>query len=183
MPAGGAAWKAVDAGVSRCCPRPVSSSSCSCPRAKTPDTVVRNRGADHFRALLDNAKPVGEYFLESPSGRGRRRSSRRTGIARRTRGASHSPVATRRVAGCPRYRSRRSCSHGGIGCRPGCGHGVGDQPRIGVPVENRTNQGQGIGNKPLLKYVVQYPQLIEGHGCRSARRPLRTRQTQVCWPM
>ena len=35
------------------------------PEGEDPDTVVRSQGRTHFEALIDAAKPVGEYFLES----------------------------------------------------------------------------------------------------------------------
>ena len=35
------------------------------PEDEDPDTVVRRHGRAHFEALIDAAKPVGEYFLES----------------------------------------------------------------------------------------------------------------------
>ena len=57
-----AAWKAVDAAF------PVLSAGrrlgfVFLPDGEDPDTVVRSRGSTHFESLLDNAVPVGEYFL------------------------------------------------------------------------------------------------------------------------
>ena len=59
----GAAWKAVDAAF------PVLSETRQLkfvflPEGEDPDTIVRDRGQEYFRGLLDNSVPVGEYFLD-----------------------------------------------------------------------------------------------------------------------
>ena len=59
----GAAWKTVDAAF------PVLSGTRQLkfvflPEGEDPDTVVRTRGQEHFQGLLDDAVPVGEYFLD-----------------------------------------------------------------------------------------------------------------------
>ena len=156
----GAAWKAVDAAF------PVLSETRQLkfvflPESEDPDTVVRNRGADHFRALLDNAKPVGEYFLDhlqegvdvdQADGRALLAELAAPHIRRLPRGALRDVLITDLAA---RVRMEASA----VAQAADTAWGSSEDWR---PVENRTNQGQGIGNKPLLKYVVQYPQLIEG---------------------
>ena len=156
----GAAWKAVDAAF------PVLSETRQLkfvflPESEDPDTVVRNRGADHFRALLDNAKPVGEYFLDhlqegvdvdQADGRALLAELAAPHIRRLPRGALRDVLVTDLAA---RVRMQASA----VAQAADTAWGSSEDWR---PVENRTNQGQGIGNKPLLKYVVQYPQLIEG---------------------
>ena len=156
----GAAWKAVDAAF------PVLSETRQLkfvflPESEDPDTVVRNRGADHFRALLDNAKPVGEYFLDhlqegvdvdQADGRALLAELAAPHIRRLPRGALRDVLVTDLAA---RVRMEASA----VAQAADTAWGSTEDWR---PVENRTNQGQGIGNKPLLKYVVQYPQLIEG---------------------
>ncbi len=59
----GAAWKAVDAAF------PVLSETRQLkfvflPEGEDPDTIIRSRGREHFQSLVDQAVPVGEYFLE-----------------------------------------------------------------------------------------------------------------------
>ena len=59
----GAAWKAVDAAF------PVLSETRQLkfvflPEGEDPDTIIRSRGREHFQGLVDQAVPVGEYFLE-----------------------------------------------------------------------------------------------------------------------
>ena len=58
----GAAWKAVDAAF------PVLSGTRQLkfvflPEGEDPDTIIRSRGREHFRELVDQAVPVGEYFV------------------------------------------------------------------------------------------------------------------------
>ncbi len=59
----GAAWKAVDAAF------PVLSAGRELrfvflPEGEDPDTLVRDRGSEHLRELIQAATPAGEYFLE-----------------------------------------------------------------------------------------------------------------------
>ena len=58
-----AAWKAVDAAFPTLSARR-ELRFVFLPEGEDPDTVARRQGAAHFRALVANAVPVGEYFLE-----------------------------------------------------------------------------------------------------------------------
>lgn len=59
----GAAWKAVDAAF------PTLNGKRELrfvflPEGEDPDSLVRSRGAEHFRSLIEDAVPVGEYFWD-----------------------------------------------------------------------------------------------------------------------
>lgn len=59
----GAAWKAVDAAF------PTLNGKRELrfvflPEGEDPDSLVRSRGAEHFRSLVEDAVPVGEYFWD-----------------------------------------------------------------------------------------------------------------------
>lgn len=59
----GAAWKAVDAAF------PTLTGKRELrfvflPEGEDPDSLVRSRGAEHFRSLIEDAVPVGEYFWD-----------------------------------------------------------------------------------------------------------------------
>lgn len=157
----GAAWKAVDAAF------PVLSETRQLkfvflPEGEDPDTIVRDQGHDHFRALLDNAVPVGEYFLdhlrqgldlEAADGRALLAELAAPHIRRLPQGALQdvlvNDLATRaRLDPTAIARTAHATF----------------EPKTGrSPVESpRAIEGLAIGNKPLLKYVVQYPQLIDG---------------------
>lgn len=155
----GAAWKAVDAAF------PVLSETRQLkfvflPEGEDPDTVVRDRGQVYFRTLLDEAMPVGEYFLDhlrqgldldQADGRALLAELAAPHIRRLPQGALQdvlvSDLATR--AGMDTAAISRAA---GATFEPDHGRGLRDVPRA---------TGE-IGNKPLLKYVVQYPQLIDG---------------------
>ncbi|MDE0661560.1 MAG: DNA primase [Gammaproteobacteria bacterium] len=155
----GAAWKAVDAAF------PALSETRQLrfvflPEGEDPDTVVRDRGAAHFRQLVDDAVPVGEYFLDhlregldldAADGRALLAELAAPHIRRLPRGSLREIIindlglrARMDVAAVARTAQIPD----------------GDER---VPVAaGRSGQEQGVGNKRLLKYVVQYPQLIDG---------------------
>ena len=58
----GAAWKAVDAAFPALSARRTLG-FVFLPEGEDPDTVARDKGAGHFRALVAGAMPVGEFFL------------------------------------------------------------------------------------------------------------------------
>ncbi|MCE2459349.1 MAG: DNA primase [Pseudomonadales bacterium] len=153
----GAAWKAVDAAF------PVLSETRQLkfvflPEGEDPDTVVREKGAEHFRTLLDDAVPVGEYFLDhlqegldldQADGRALLAELAAPHIRRLPRGALQEILINDLAS---RVRMDASVVAGAAG-----------GARERVPIRDpRANERHGIGNKPLLKYVVQYPQLIDG---------------------
>ena len=57
-----AAWKAVDAAFPALSARRTLG-FVFLPEGEDPDTVARDKGAEHFRALVADAVPVGEFFL------------------------------------------------------------------------------------------------------------------------
>lgn len=59
----GAAWKAVDAAFPAL-ERGRELRFVFLPEGEDPDSLVRSRGAAHFRSLIEDAVPVGEYFWE-----------------------------------------------------------------------------------------------------------------------
>lgn len=157
----GAAWKAVDAAF------PVLSETRQLrfvflPEGEDPDTIVRDRGQEHFLALLDNSVPVGEYFLDHleegldldhADGRALLAELAAPHLRRLPAGALQdvliNDLATRaRMDAAAVARAARATLEPNDGRRP---------------VEAfRASEAQGIGNKPLLKYVVRYPELIDG---------------------
>ena len=157
----GAAWKAVDAAF------PVLSETRQLrfvflPEGEDPDTIVRERGQEHFRSLLDNAVPVGEYFLDhlqegldldQADGRALLAELAAPHIRRLPRGALQDVLVNDLAA-------RSGMDAVAVARAAGAALGPDDARR---PDEApRAADRRGIGNKPLLKYVVQYPQLIDG---------------------
>ena len=157
----GAAWKAVDAVF------PVLSETRQLkfvflPEGEDPDTVIRERGQDYFRGLLDDAKPVGEYFLDhlqtgidldQADGRALLAELAAPHIRKLPQGALQDVLIndlSRRAGVDPSVIARNAYAS--------------SEPNEGRrPVDGRrANERHMIGNKPLLKYVVQYPQLIDG---------------------
>ena len=157
----GAAWKAVDAAF------PVLAETRQLkfvflPEGEDPDTIVRDRGREHFRALLDGAMPVGEYFLDhlqdgldldQADGRALLAELAAPHIRRLPRGALQDVLVSD-------LARRTRLDAAGIARTVRGAPEAHDEPS---PVRaRRTNERHGIGNKPLLKYVVRYPQLING---------------------
>ena len=157
----GAAWKAVDAAF------PVLSETRQLkfvflPEGEDPDTVVRERGQDYFRGLLDDAKPVGEYFLDHlQTGLDLDQADGRALLAE---------LAAPHIRKLPQG-ALQDVLINGLSDRAGVDPSViarnayaSWEPNEGRrPVDGRrANERHVIGNKPLLKYVVQYPQLIDG---------------------
>ena len=157
----GAAGKAVDAAF-RALSETRQLKFVFLPEGEDPDTIVRDRGREHFRTLLDAAVPVGEYFLDhlqegldldQADGRALLAELAAPHIRRLPRGALQdvliNDLATRaRMDAAAVARATRATLEPNDERHP-----VGSSPESG---------GQGIGNKPLLKCVVQYPQLIDG---------------------
>ena len=157
----GAAWKAVDAAF------PVLSETRQLkfvflPEGEDPDTIIRDRGQDHFRALLDAAVPVGVYFLDhlqegldldQADGRALLAELAAPHIRRLPLGALQE-VLVNDLAARTRMDAAAIARSAGASLEPDDG-----RRRAGVP---RATEGHGMGNKRLLKYVVQYPQLIDG---------------------
>ena len=156
----GAAWKAVDAAF------PVLSETRQLkfvflPEGEDPDTIVRDRGQEHFRTLLDEAVPVGEYFLDHlQTGRDLSKPDGRAALVE---------LAVEDI---------RKLPVGGL--KEVLINDLASRARMDVSVVAQTVRGPGemaverravdhgrlegwrdFGNKPLLKYVVQYPQLID----------------------
>lgn len=157
----GAAWKAVDAAF------PVLSETRQLkfvflPEGEDPDTVVRDGGQEHFRTLLDDAVPVGEYFLDhlqkeldldQADGRAALVELAVNDIQKLPPGALREVLINDLAS-----RARMDAS---VIARAAGGARQPSNER--VPIRDpRANERHGIGNKPLLKYVVQYPQLIDG---------------------
>lgn len=157
----GAAWKAVDAAF------PVLSETRQLkfvflPEGEDPDTIVRDRGQDHFRTLLDEARPVGEYFLDhlqegldldQADGRALLAELAAPHIRRLPQGALQD-VLVNDLAARARMDASAIARAAPATIEPDDRRRLADVPR--------KTGGRGIGNKPLLKYVVQYPQLIDG---------------------
>ena len=157
----GAAWKAVDAAF------PVLSETRQLkfvflPEGEDPDTIVRDRGQEHFRALLDNSVPVGEYFLDHlEEGLDLDLADDRALLAelaaphlRRLPPGALQDVLINALAA----RARMAA-----GTMARAAHATIEPNDRWRPVDApRATEAQGIGNKPLLKYVVQYPELIDG---------------------
>ena len=155
----GAAWKAVDAAF------PVLSETRQLkfvflPEGEDPDSVVRDRGQEYFHALIADAVPVGEYFLDhlqtgldldQADGRALLAELAASHLHRLPRGALQD-VLIGDLAG----RTRMDAS-----AIARAAHAERDDDRRRVE-SSHANERQGMGNKPLLKYVVQYPQLIDG---------------------
>ena len=157
----GAAWKAVDAAF------PVLSETRQLkfvflPEGEDPDTIVRDRGQEHYRTLLDEAVPVGEYFLDhlqegldldQADGRALLAELAAPHIRRLPQGALQD-VLVNDLATRARMDASAIARAARAKLEPDDGRRL---------VEVRREAGvDGIGNKPLLKYVVQYPQLIDG---------------------
>ncbi|MCY3839351.1 MAG: DNA primase [Gammaproteobacteria bacterium] len=157
----GAAWKAVDAAF------PALSETRQLkfvflPEGEDPDTIIRDQGQEHFRALLDDAVPVGEYFLDhlrqgldldQADGRALLAELAAPHIRRLPQGALQDVLVNDLAAragldATAIARSARATLEPNHGRRRA--------------ETSRATQGLTIGNKPLLKYVVQYPQLIDG---------------------
>ncbi len=156
----GAAWKAVHAAF------PVLSETRQLkfvflPEGEDPDTIVRQRGREHFEELLDSAEPVAEYFLDhlqtshdlsKADGRAALVELAAKDIGRLPPGGLREILINDLAA-----RSRTDASviaqtvHGAG--ETGVEYQVGDVGRSGGR--------RDVGNKPLLKYVVQYPHLID----------------------
>ena len=157
----GAAWKAVDAAF------PVLSETRQLrfvflPEGEDPDTIVREQGQEHFRSLLANAVPVGEYFLDhlqegldldQADGRALLAELAAPHIRRLPRGALQDVLVNDLAA-----RSRMDAVTVARAADAAFGPDDGRRPDEAPRAADR----RGIGNKPLLKYVVQYPQLIDG---------------------
>ena len=157
----GAAWKAVDAAF------PVLSETRQLkfvflPEGEDPDTIIRDRGQEHFRTLLNNAVPVGEYFLDhlqegldldQADGRALLAELAAPHVRRMPQGALQDVLVND-------LATRAGMDAGAIARAAGATFEPGEGRR---PVEvSRSTEGLMIGNKPLLKYVLQYPQLIDG---------------------
>lgn len=157
----GAAWKAVDAAF------PVLSETRQLkfvflPEGEDPDTIVRDRGQEYFRGLLDNSVPVGEYFLDhlqegidldKADGRALLAELAAPHIRRLPQGALQD-VLINDLATRARMDAAAVARAAGAALEPNDGRRPDEVPRA--------SDRQVIGNKPLLKYVVQYPQLIDG---------------------
>ena len=156
----GAAWKAVDAAF------PALSETRQLkfvflPEGEDPDTVVRARGAAHFRRLVDDAMPVGEYFLDHlQEGLDLEAADGRALLAE---------LAAPHIRRLPRG-SLREIIINDLGLRTGMDVAAAVRAAQVAPdreervpgADKRPGRGQGVGNYRLLKYVVQYPQLIDG---------------------
>ena len=157
----GAAWKAVDAAF------PVLSETRQLkfvflPEGEDPDTIMRDKGQEHFRALLDNAVPVGEYFLDhlrqgldldQADGRALLAELAAPHIRRLPQGALQD-VLVNDLAARARMDAAAIAGAARATLEPNDGRRHAEVARA--------TEGLAIGNKPLLKYVVQYPQLIDG---------------------
>ena len=157
----GAAWKAVDAAF------PVLSETRQLkfvflPEGEDPDTIVRDRGQEHFNALIDQAKPVGEYFLDHlQEGLDLDQADGRAALVelavndiRKLPPGGLREVLTNDLAARAQMDASAIARDVRLAREPNEERG----PVRGYYADER----QGIGNKPLLKYVIQYPQLIDG---------------------
>ncbi|MDE0038205.1 MAG: DNA primase [Gammaproteobacteria bacterium] len=161
----GAAWKAVDAAF------PVLSETRQLkfvflPEGEDPDTIVRQRGREHFEGLLDSAEPVAEYFLNRlQTGRDLSKADGRAALVelaakdiRRLPQGGLKEILINDLAA----RSRMDASV--------IAQAVREPGEMGVEYlagdVGRSGGRRDFGNKPLLKYVVQYPQLIDSMDAR-----------------
>ena len=156
----GAAWKAVDAAF------PVLSETRQLrfvflPEGEDPDTIVRDRGQEHFLALLDNSVPVGEYFLDHlQKGLDLDQADGRAALVelavndiRKLPPGGLREVLTNDLAARAQMDVTAIARDVRLAREP-------TEERD--PIGRRADERRGIGNKPLLKYVVQYPELIDG---------------------
>lgn len=156
----GAAWKAVDAAF------PVLSETRQLkfvflPEGEDPDTIIRDRGQEHFSALIDQAKPVGEYFLDHlQKGLDLDQADGRAALVelavndiRKLPPGGLREVLTNDLAARAQMDVTAIARDVRLAREPTEERG---------PIGRRADERRGIGNKPLLKYVVQYPQLIDG---------------------
>ena len=156
----GAAWKAVDAAF------PVLSETRQLkfvflPEGEDPDTIVRDRGQEHFSALIEQAKPVGEYFLDHlQEGLDLDQADGRAALVelavndiRKLPPGGLREVLANDLAARAQMDASVIAQDVRLAREPNEERG---------PMGRRADGRRGIGNKPLLKYVVQYPQLIDG---------------------
>ncbi|MYA16771.1 MAG: DNA primase [Gammaproteobacteria bacterium] len=156
----GAAWKAVDAAF------PVLSETRQLkfvflPEGDDPDTIIRNRGQEHFRSLIGGAVPVGEYFLDHlQEGIDLDQADGRALLAelatphiRRLPSGSLQEVLVNDLAA--RARIDASVFARSVGATWGP-----DDEQHSFEGRRKVDR-QAVGNKRLLHYVVQYPQLMD----------------------
>ena len=156
----GAAWKAVNAAF------PVLSETRQLrfvflPEGEDPDSIIRDRGQDHFRNLIDGAVPVGEYFLDhlqighdltNADGRGALVQLAVNDIRKLPEGGLREILINdlaARVHMDP-FAIARTVRAG----RESDGEFPATKSR-------RPLGGERLGSKRLLQFVVQYPQLID----------------------